>query len=336
MKKLKFTLITAALMLTGLIVSARAQTTYWLGARDGNELRFDVQIPADAVKVILNQTKAPGGGADTTPHYKAFTYTIEGKIVRFHSNELGWETPKLKEGSLSWKVDAGIGEDWRTCNTKDPLWKDFADALAELATSSGGWSTAKVFMAEGSGKTPPTARLNIDGSFGAMSAEKKAIQQLADMNSKSSLTEDELEEVRELMLAIANAGRANPNYRREAGSKTALDLPAGLKPLEMNDIYNKAAQFQAEYCARTKQVTHDHEDEKYATVELRMKAFGYKQGAAEAAGAGSLQEYPTGWMKSETHYRPWWNLDGEISTLVGFGIAKADDGTWYFVAVIGT
>jgi len=153
------------------------------------------------------------------------------------------------------------------------------------------------------------------------------------MNSKNSLTPAELNLVPGYMLTIANAGRANPNYRREMGSKTALDLPTGLKPLKLDPIFNKAAQLQADYCARTRQVTHDQNDPKYADVGKRLKAFGYEKGGWEAAGGGSLQDFPTGWMAGETHYRPWWNLGGHVATTtVGFGVAKGSDGTWYHVA----
>lgn len=334
MKKIQ--LITTTLFLLCLVLTTKAQTTYWLGTRDGDQIRFETRIPGDAVKIIKHNTPAPGRGADTKPRFRSFTHTIDGKTMKFYANELAWETPKLSNGSLTWAVDAGLGAEWKNCNTKDPLWQDFSDALKSIATSSDGWSVAKVVMAESTGENHPTVALNQDGSYGKPSPEKEAEWKLADMSSKSSLTEDELNEARDYWLAIANAGRANTNYRRQAGAKTALNLPAGLKPLVLNDYYNKAAQIQAEYCAKVKQATHDNDDPKLATVELRLKSVGLDKGAYEAAGQGGLlNECPTCWMKSETHYRPWWNLDNEIVTEVGFGAAKADNGNWYFVAVIG-
>jgi uncharacterized protein YkwD len=164
--------------------------------------------------------------------------------------------------------------------------------------------------------------------------DKAVLSKLAEMNPKSGLSADEMAEAREAMLEVANAARANPNYRREKGSKTALALPSGLTPLQLHDKLNDAAQNQAEYCAKVKQSTHDQDDPKYATFGKRMDLFvGPTQGSAEAAGGGSLQDYPTAWMKSETHYRPWWNLDGEVMTHIGYGIAKSGDGNWYVVAV---
>jgi uncharacterized protein YkwD len=176
--------------------------------------------------------------------------------------------------------------------------------------------------------------LLVCGLAQAKSDGKQAISKLTELNPKSGLSADELTDAREAMLEVANAARANPNYRREMGSKTALALPSGLTPLQLHDKLNDAAQNQAEYCAKVKQSTHDQADPKYATLGKRMDLFaGPTEDSAEAAGGGSLQDWPTGWMKSETHYRPWWNLDNQVMTHVGFGIAKSSDGNWYVVAV---
>ena len=337
MKKLQFKLLSITVLMFGLAAIASAQTTYWLGSRDGYELKFDVQVPPDAAAVIMYSKPAPGRGDDTKPRYRAFTQNVGGKAVTFHANEIGWETPKLKNGGgLTWAVNAGVGAEWRNCNTKDPLWNDFTDALAELASSSGGWSRASVVMAQSAGNDAPAGRLNLDGTSGTPSAGNLALWKLADINKKGSLSPDELTEVRELMLDVANAGRANPNYRREKGSQKDLNLPSGLTPLQLHDKLNIAAQNQAEYCAKVRESTHDQADPKYATLGKRLDLFvGPVANSAEAAGGGDLQDYPTGWMKSETHYRPWWNLDGQVVTHVGYGIAKSSDGKWYMVAVFG-
>jgi uncharacterized protein YkwD len=316
MRKLKFKLGLMALLLMSLAPVAGAQTTYWLGTRDGDALRFETQVPADAAAVIMHKDKAPNGGEDTTPRYRTFTHTIDGKAVRFYANEIGWETPKLNEGSLTWVANA--------------------EALKSLATNAGGWSSAKVVIAESTGKAAPSFRVNRNGSIGKPPAATVAEWRLEDMSSKAALPPDELDAVRGYMLDIANGGRANPNYRRQAGCKTALDVPSGLKPLVLSDPLNKAAQIQADYCAKVKEATHDHGEPNLADLGLRLKSVGYDKVGYEAAGSsGSLADYPTEWMKSETHYRPWWNLDGQVVTEVGYGVAKADDGNWYLVAVLG-
>ncbi len=286
--------------------------------------------------IILHQEKAPNRDDSTKPRYRTFSQTIDGKNFVFHSNELGWETPKLGNGNLSWVVNAGVGAAWRRCNTKDPLWNDFAAGLTSLATPySKGWSQAKVIMVEGVGADAPQIRTNWDGSVGQVSPAVNAVAQLTELNQKDSLSTEELEQAREYMLEIANAGRANPEYRRQMGSKVALDLPTGLKPLVLGENLNHAAQNQAEYCAKIKKATHDQDDPKYATLGLRLQQFNVEGGFAEAAGGGNLQNYPTAWMRSDTHYRPWWDLDQQVTTTVGFGIAKGDDGKWYAVAVFG-
>lgn len=323
-------------LLNGTIVHAQAKTTYWLGVKDGQELSFTVQVPADAAAVILHKDPAPGKGNSTKPRYRTFTHTINGKEIVFHANEIAWETPQLSTGGLTWVVDAGVGADWMECNTKDPLWGGFARGLSALATPfSEGWSQAKVIMVESRENSPLSIRLNLDGTFGEQSPAQVAIQKLTELNAKGSLSEEELNQARKYMLEVANAGRANPDYRRQMGSKVALDLPTGLPPLVLDEKYNNAAQNQADYCAEVKQATHDQTNPKYATLGLRFKEFGIQNGSAEAAGGGSLQNYPTAWMKSDTHYRPWWNLDNQVTTVVGFGIAKGDNGNWYSVAVFG-
>lgn len=65
-----------------------AQATYWMGTKVGNELKFDVQIPADVAEMIMNTKLAPGRGADTKPRYKKITHTINGANLTFHSSEI--------------------------------------------------------------------------------------------------------------------------------------------------------------------------------------------------------------------------------------------------------
>lgn len=336
MKNRLFPVLTLAFLLLCGTVAASAQTTYWLGTRDGSQLKFTTQIPADAAAIIMYSAPAKGRGVDTTPRYRNFTYNIGGQAIRFHATELSWETPDLDQGSLTWVVAAGAGAEWMSADPKNPLWSGFATGLRSLAKDAGGWSSAKVVMAEANGKNPPSAKLNLDGSYGAMTPDKMAEQKLIDMSSQDGLSDTELNQVRGLLLTIANAARVNTNYRRDAGAKSALNIQAGLKPLALDDKLNQAAQVQAEYCAQVKQATHDNANPDEADMEKRLKNVGWEALAYEAAGQGSLlNACPECWMKSETHYRPWWNFDNQIVTKIGYGVAKADDGTWYFVAVFG-
>ncbi len=166
---------------------------------------------------------------------------------------------------------------------------------------------------------------------------------LASMSKKSTLTEPERAKIRETMLTIMNEARRNPNYRKLQKCKTALNLPSNLKPMFMDDKLNMLAQQQADYQASINKVTHANRNFKLSPGEDATNYYGYraritqypKAGPEACAGNMELAATPIEWMKSETHYRPTWNLDGDNSKGVGFGFAKGSDGFWYTTAVWG-
>lgn len=103
---------------------------------------------------------------------------------------------------------------------------------------------------------------------------------------------------------------------------------------------NKAAQFQAEYNASVNVMSHTGprwfsdstgKGGNMIGLEDRAAFFGITH-VVEAAGMGQARNYPHSWMASDTHFRPWFNVDGVYPTL-GFGAARAANGTWHFVAV---
>jgi uncharacterized protein YkwD len=312
-----------------------AQATYWMGSKVGNELKFDVQIPADVAAMIMNTKQAQDRGADTKPRYKKITHTINGVNMVFHSNEIAWGDDGLSKGELTWVVEAGFGAEWKNCDTTDPLYKGFAQAFKALSTElMTDWFGTRVYMVQGA-KPAANLRLNYDGSYGALSPVAKAFKTLETLSAKSTFIDNERASIMTAFFTIANDARANPNYRKENNCKLFRELPAGLKPLRHDIALSRAAQNQAEYCAQVKEATHEQSDPDFADMGKRLAHFGVKNALAyEAAGGGSLADCPKIWMTSETHFRPWWNLDGEVVTAAGFGYAKADDGTWYFVAVL--
>jgi hypothetical protein len=169
------------------------------------------------------------------------------------------------------------------------------------------------------------------------------IEYLTAMSAKTSLTEPERAKIRETMLNLMNEARKNPEYRKKQGSKTALTLPSSLTPFVLDDRLNYLAQQQSDYQANLRRVTHANRNfRKEATEPVDYHGISARfaqvpQSGPEACGGSSkLQEFPIGWMKSETHYRPTWNLDGDKSTAVGFGMAKGSDGFWYATAVWGS
>ncbi|HEX8200977.1 MAG TPA: CAP domain-containing protein, partial [Isosphaeraceae bacterium] len=169
------------------------------------------------------------------------------------------------------------------------------------------------------------------------------------------------------MLAIGNMGRRDPDYRKKHGETVATDLsgqtvllpadppnhPNGEEPrifqhhqtppyfddLVLNDALNQAAQFQAEYQASTGKPGHDG-PENYNGVNLtffgdRARFFGYTFNLeGEGAGQGTPTDFPEGWMKSNTHYRPWFNVGADVRE-VGLGIARGEDESWYTCVVSG-
>jgi len=181
---------------------------------------------------------------------------------------------------------------------------------------------------------------------------------------------EDLDGFRRYMLAVGNLGRRDPNYRKRHGEKVATDLsgaealfprdpaagrtadkrekifkhndaPPYFKDLVFNDALNKAAQFHAEYQASTDTVGHTGPDTyKGAPVKeswQRAESFGYKfLTEGEAAGESrDPTDFPEGWMKSDTHFRPWFNVGTDVREM-GLGIARSRTGKWYTCAVGGT
>lgn len=64
----------------------------------------------------------------------------------------------------------------------------------------------------------------------------------------------------------------------------------------------------------------------------RSVFFGGPRNVVEAAAAGGLGDAPHSWMAGDTHFRPWFNVDGAYPQ-IGYGAAMSANGTWYFVAV---
>jgi hypothetical protein len=173
-----------------------------------------------------------------------------------------------------------------------------------------------------------------------------------------------LGEMRTQMLAYGNQGRRDPDFRKKNGAKVATDLSAdqvqvlggGMEKVHkqfptppyqpdatLDELLNNAAQFQAEYNASVRQMSHDgpasYTDPRTGktgatrTLNDRGKFFGIPHPITEAAGLGyALSNFPHSWMAGNTHFRPWFNVGG-VHPTIGYGAALASDGKWHFVAV---
>ncbi len=176
-----------------------------------------------------------------------------------------------------------------------------------------------------------SVELNAQTSQNQLHAQSN-LDLLKNLGSKSTLSGAELQQVRAAMLAINNEARSNPNYRKAQGSQTALQLPSNLEPLKLKEELNKMAQEQADYQASIGVVTHDNKN--YRSSDDRTNRYLKDHVKLEVCGGSTkLEDGPIGWMKSETHYRPTWNLDpGAPVNAVGYGIAK-NGVYWYTTAI---
>lgn len=309
---------------------------YWLGTKSGDVIEFKTRVPDDFAVILT--CKDPSPGKSSPPRFSEFTRNCNGQSYTFTTNELIWyksldqSTPALimqdgVPGSHNFTVDKSTA-DWSACRA-------ILEANARANAFSAEWSEFSALVVQADSGT---VKLSGDRSDYPRSKTSQAIVELDKWQDKTALSATELETVRNLMLEIANEGRANPNYRREAGCKKDLDLKANLPPLVMSAVANAAAQNQADYCAAADEVSHDQENatyrlkEEYKTFATRAPAFGLPGGSAEAAGGGKLSLFPTIWMKSETHYGGFWDCGTQPVASVGIGIARGPN-AWHGVMV---
>lgn len=140
-----------------------AAVSFWLGlpvAGDPTTLVFNVPVPNDVAQFIRrNDAAAPGA--------KTFNRTIAGTSYTFFQNDLGWDTPSVARGGLSFDAGAqGLGITWQNMST-DGNWTDFKRGLDSVAkpyiasNPNSGWFKATVTIVSHSSTTPPNLRLNL-------------------------------------------------------------------------------------------------------------------------------------------------------------------------------
>ncbi|MCP3734236.1 hypothetical protein M9979_05015 [Sphingomonas sp. RP10(2022)] len=175
----------------------------------------------------------------------------------------------------------------------------------------------------------------------------------------------DIAQVRQAMLDYGNQQRLNPRFRAANDAKVAtnLDLSQPTRPasvvskegkaepvyaqpdMKLDDRYNNAAQWFAEALAAGKGHIHQYPagtwtDPKGIQVTMteawdRAKYFGITGDldAYEIAAPGwAAGDMPWGWMKSDTHYRWYFGVDGTYP-LIGYGAAQSADGKWHYVGL---
>lgn len=123
-----------------------------------------------------------------------------------------------------------------------------------------------------------------------------------------------------------------------------------LPPMELNDSLSQGCQWFADLMAKFDKGGHDAVEiggSSYASMQdagMRSKKYGYAgDGGTEATASGNWTdlsalggEAMVGWSSSDTHYRPFLSMDGQLFKHVGFGFAKSSKtGFYYTCAVFG-
>ncbi|MEZ5402195.1 MAG: hypothetical protein R2729_21150 [Bryobacteraceae bacterium] len=350
-------------------VSVNAQTTYWLATVErsptATTYTYNVKAPDYFVAWLLQTTQRGGG--------RPISKTINGKAYTVVPQYFAWDTKgsapartgQIRLDNLNnrqngeWKISEKLKTDQELIR--------FLDSASVPTSLDSPWRYLDVLALRWDGAGAPNLKYS------------EAIPELTQLMNKMISFNDapmkagryypgvqvpaDLDSFRALMLAYGNAGRRDPDFRKKNDEpKTAKDLsgptvntkegqekvfkqnptPPYFAPHVMNPKLNEAAQFQAEYMASIKTLTHDgpgnyRDRASGRTVDmskawLRAEFFGAGRDVVEAAGLGGPGDYPEGWMHSDTHFRPWFNVNGCYPE-VGYGAAMLKRGTWYLVAV---
>jgi len=346
------------------------QPTYWLGRSAGTEYVFETPLPADfAAMLTCSDAKKYAKVKDLC---KSSSQVIDGKTYSFVTTEVSWDKDAIDKGTISFVRNGTLGAAWFNMDANSAEWKAVTSqvkAQATVASADGAWKRASLLVLIWSNAGTPTVSLPIP----EMTQIKTKMNDLGKQvkaglyYTKTVKIPADLDAFRAQMLAYGNAGRRDPDFRKNNGAKTAADLSGdtvitkddkGQSHTEkvfkqsktapyfpdhvLNNELNQAAQFQAEYQASINKLGHDGPGSyinpktgksiTMAGIGDRVKFFSGPANVVEAAGVGGLDNFPHGWMAGDTHFRPWFNVDGAYPE-IGYGAAMSANGTWYFVAV---
>lgn len=356
-------LASTLLLLCSLHAGWAEAASYYLGRPTATEYIYDTPVPAELGE-MLTASGAKFQGFRSFP--KPGPQTIDGRSHQIVVTEIAWDSDKVRRGTLAY-ARAGTVEGgwWVNLDATTPEWAAAAAQLEAQKKSRGNWHyvTAQVLVAS-DGNQPPL-RTPIP-ELTQIRTRLDAISQQGTVPGiyfPSVQIPAALGEMRTQMLAYGNVGRRDPDFRKKNGAKVATDLSAdqvqvlggGMEKVHkqfptppyqpdatLDERLNAAAQFQAEYNASVRRMSHDgpasytdpRTGKSGATRSLgdRSKFFGLPHPPVEAAGMGDMSNYPHAWMAGDTHFRPWFNV-GAVHPTMGYGAARASDGQWHFVAV---
>lgn len=343
------------------------QQRYWLGRMVGTEYVFDTPLPVDFAEAVLaadpklyTMDKAPRAFPPQTSNGTAYSF-VKARIT--------YDKPQFDKGQIA--LDRKVSTAnmlWIDTLMNSAVGKPLAQQLP--VPKQGEWKSVDLLILIAPDAVTPAVRVPIPEMTLANAKMNELGQQTkAGEYYPAVKVPADLDAFRAQMLAYGNAGRRDPNFRQDNGAKTATDLsgdtvdayadetkttthkekvfkqsqtPPYFADHVLNDALNQAAQFQAEYQASIRQTGHDgprafRDPKSGKSVNLfdlsqRAAFFGAPANVVEAAACCSLGDAPHGWMAGDTHFRPWFNVDG-CYPAIGYGAALGTDGKWYFAAV---
>ena len=347
------------------LMRARAETTYWLPAFEATltekSYRYGIQLPDKLGKELAANGTSISHTVDGKAH-KFVDVTVDWDSNSPHAKPAG--------GQMSINKANGYGQNWLPSSPELAKNTELVKALEAVGvTKPNGWVLAEllILVAEGTENPNLTLRLPIS----EQDQIKARMLKLAESKVPGQFFPNEvqipadLDAMRREMLALGNIGRRDPQFRKanKWANNLSGDTATGPKgpekifknnpnPPYFNDLVlhpklNEAAQYMAEYYAKTNGNARQPDGRKHDAPEAvwqgaKMDTLGdrlnhFAKGVGSSgeglAGAGPANDAPEGWMHTETHYRPWFNI-GHDTKSMGLGAAWTANG-WYFCKIGG-
>ena len=348
------------------LLRAGAETTYWVPTVESTPTektyRFGIQLPDKLGKELA----ANGPSISHTVDGKAHKFV--DVTVDWDPRQAGGS---LAGGAMSINSGKGYGAKWLSNSPEMAKNAELVKALEAVGvTQPNGWVIAEllILVAEGTANPNLTLRLPIS----EQNQIKARMLKLAESKVPGQFFPNEvqipadLDAMRREMLALGNIGRRDPQFRKanqwannlSGDTATGPNGPEKIfknnpNPPYFNDLVlhpklNEAAQYMAEYYAKTngnagQPAGRKHDAPGAVWRGARMDTFSdrlqhFAKGVGSSgeglAGAGPADDAPEGWMHTETHYRPWFNI-GHDTKSMGLGAARTANG-WYFCKIGGT
>lgn len=334
-------------------------------------LTYDVMAPDYFVPWLLQTTPAGGGATETRavdgrnhPFFKQFFSWDTGGSSPAKTGQIRLDNvaEPNRYRSSDWKHEPRLQQDAALIAA--------LDSAVPPSQAEAVWKSVDLLALRSEGTQAPNLVLRVPVPEGDQI--KARMRQIAKGTVPGQFFPNEvqrpsdLDAMRREMLAWGNLGRRDPNFR--AANSFARDLSADQVPtgpntfekvyrnnpqppyfddLVLHPALNEACQWMAEYYALTngnasqpKDKKHDAPGARYegadmSTFGARLAHFAPQVGSAGEGlgGGGPADAYPEGWMRSETHYRPWFNIDHDVKSM-GLGAAKTANG-WFFCKIGG-